>query len=231
MNIFQRVRERARRAAAAVARVGRRIFNRKETTQAEKSIQERTREKYTPQTGRILKTDENKYFKEPTSWKAAQEEKEKAEDFAKKKAQHDKAYKTFSKQYGFTRDEYDEFFDVLGGELNRLSQYLEGGSPTIYDKYREFKKKLPTSTAEEFKDIMHITENMKPGQDQGDFYLNLTETMDTYVEYQSKLGGTMQDFQEFVEWTKEDNPTLEGTEFQARLRFDIERERKAREQG
>lgn len=230
MNFFQRVRERARRAAAAVARVGRRIFNRKERTQAEKTIQERTREKYTPQTGKILKTGESKYFKEPTSWTAEQEEKEKAKDFAKKKAQHDKAYKTFSKQYGFTRDEYDEFFDVMGGELNRLSQYLEGGSPTIYDQYREFKKKLPTATAEEFRDIMHITENLKTGQDQGEFYLNLTETMDTYTEFQSKLSGTMQDFQEFMQWVKDETPSLEGTDFQKRVRFEIEREKKAREQ-
>lgn len=220
MNIFQRVRERARRAAAAVARVGRRIFNRKEHTQEEQTIQEKTRAKYTPKA-----SDWGK------GWKEEQEEKEKAADFAKKKAQHDKAYKTFSKQYGFTRDEYDEFFDTLGGELNRLSQYLEGGSPTIYDQYREFKKKLPTASAEEFRDILHITENLKTGQDQGEFYLNLTETMDTYVEFQSKLSGTMQDFQEFVQWVKDENPDLEGTEFQNRLRFDIEKEKKAREQG
>lgn len=218
MNIFQRVRERARRAAAAVARVGRRIFNRKERTQEEQTIQEKTRAKYTP-----------KASDWGTGWQ--QEQEEKAEDLAKKKAQHDKAYQTFSKQYGFTREEYDDFFDTLGGELNRLSQYLEGGSPTIYDQYREFKKKLPTATADEFKDILHITENLTNGQDQGDFYLNLTETMDTYTEFQSKLGGTMQDFQEFVQLIREDNPQLEGTEFQNRLRFDIERERKAREQG
>lgn len=220
MNIFQRVRERARRAAAAVARVGRRIFNRKERTQEEHTIQEKTRAKYTPKT-----SDWGR------GWKEEQEEKEKAKDFAKKKAQHDKAYKTFSKQYGFTRSEYDEFFDTLGGELNRLSQYLEGGSPTIYDQYREFKKKLPTATAEEFRDILHITENLKTGQDQGEFYLNLTETMDTYTEFQSKLSGTMQDFQEFVQWVKDENPDLEGTEFQDRLRFDIEKEQKARERG
>lgn len=218
MNIFQRVRERARRAAAAVARVGRRIFNRKERTQEEKTIQERTREKYTP-----------KASDWGTGWQ--QEQEEKAEDLAKKKAQHDKAYQTFSKQYGFTREEYDDFFDTLGGELNRLSQYLEGGSPTIYDQYREFKKKLPTATADEFKDILHITENLSTGQDQGEFYLNLTETMDTYTEFQSKLGGSMQDFQEFVQWVKEENPNLEGTEFQNRLRFDIEKEKKARERG
>lgn len=215
MNVFKRFRERAKRAAAAIGR----LFNRRKTTPAPSesaNIQQKTRKKY--------KTPEDW----GDSWVKQREEYLKSKDMEWRQAQQDQAYRTFSEQYGFSRDEWEEFFDELGGELGELSHYLEGGSPTVFDAYREFKKQLPTGTPSEFRDMFKITQSIKPGQDQKEFYDNLTDTMETYAYFVNELGGDTGDFKYFVDFVKEEYKDKEGTEFQEQLRFEIKREKDAR---
>lgn len=213
MNFFQRVRERARRAAAAVARVGRRIFNRKERTQEEQTIQEKTRAKYTPKT-----SDWGR------GWKEEQEEKEKAKDLKWRKDQQDKAYKTFNESYGMSRQDYDEFFDGIGASMDEISQYIEGGSPTVIYAYKDYQKNFKDGTPEEFLHLFRKVANESTGATQEDVANDLFDALDMYKVYNDQLGGTLTDFMDMLDFVKDEYPGLDREELKDRFEFEVRRE-------
>lgn len=213
MNIFQRAIERARRAAAAVARVGRRIFNRKERTQEEKTIQEKTRAKYTP-----------KASEWGTGWQQEQEEALKEKDMKSRKDQQDKAYKTFNESYGMSRQDYDEFFDGIGASMDEISQYIEGGSPTVIYAYKDYQKNFKDGTPEEFLNLFRKVASESTGATQEDIANDLFDTLDMYKVYNDKLGGTLTDFMDLLDFVKDENPGLDREELKDRFEFEVRRE-------
>lgn len=213
MNIFQRVRERARRAAAAVARVGRRIFNRKERTQEEKTIQERTREKYTPKASEWGK-----------GWKEEREEALKEKDMLWRKDQQDKAYKTFADNYDMSRQEYDEFFDGIGASMDEISQYIEGGSPTVIYAYKDYQQNFKDGTSEEFLNLFRKVASESTGATQEDVANDLFDALDMYKVYNDKLGGDLTDFMDLLDFVKSEYPGLDREELKERFEFEVRRE-------
>ena len=213
MNIFQRVRERARRAAAAVARVGRRIFNRKERTPEAQTIQEKTRAKYTPKASEWGK-----------GWQQEREETLKKKDMEWRKDQQNKAYKTFAENYGMSRQDYDEFFDGIGASMDEISQYIEGGSPTVIYAYKDYQQNFKGGSPEEFLDLFRKVANESTGATQEDVANDLFDTLDMYKVYNDKLGGTLTDFMDLLDFVKDEYPGLDREELKEQFEFEVRRE-------
>ena len=213
MNLFKRFRERAKRAAAAIAGAGRRLFNRKGRTQEAQTIQEKTREKYTPKA-----SDWGK------GWAQEREEALKEKDMLWRKDQQEKAYKTFAENYGMSRQQYDEFFDGIGASMDEISQYIEGGSPTVIYAYMDYQKNFKDGSPEEFLDLFRKVANESTGATQEDLANNLFDALDMYKEYNDKLGGDLTDFMELFDFVKSEYPGLDREELKERFEFEVRRE-------
>lgn len=212
MNLFKRVREAAKRAAQAVQRAGRRVFNRKKPAP---TVQEEVLKKYP-------KPKPSAW----SSWKEAKEEALKAKDQEWRIRQQNEAYKKFNENYNMSRVDYDNMLDDIGGAMNELAMYVEGGSPTIVEMYKEYQKKFDGGTPGEFKDLMEFTKNTSPGINQEDLVNNMYSLLDAYEYYQGEMpGGDLQTFLDFVKDIKEDNPDLDADELRDRIYFEIDRDK------
>lgn len=212
MNLFKRLRERAKRAAAAVARAGRRAFNRKKV-ETKPDIQEQVKAKYGTPTQAW------------PSWKKTEEERLKKKDQEWRLKQQQKSYETFHDNYGMSRMEWEAMFDDIGAGLQDMASYMEGGSPTVVELYKNYTKKFNGGTPGEFKELVNMTKERSPGANQETLVNNIYNNLDLYSKY-SKVNSsaTLTEFIDYVDFIRSENPDLEDDELRDRILFEMERD-------
>ena len=125
---------------------------RKKARQPEKpTIQDRVKEQYPSEWG-------------PT-WESEREERLKAKDQEWRKEQQKKSFKAFHKNYGLDISTYNEMFDAIGGAMDDLAMYLDGGSPTVVEIYRYYRKEFK-GDPDEFVDMINTVKEENPGLNQ-----------------------------------------------------------------
>ena len=81
-------------------------------------------------------------------------------------SQQEQSYQKFNEHYGMSRYEWEEMFDDIGGAMDDLAMYLEGGSPTVVEMYRYYKQEFKETEPGEFVELMKNVREENPGINQ-----------------------------------------------------------------
>lgn len=123
----------------------------KKKTAKEPSIQERVKEAYPSEWG--------------ASWESEREEKLKEKDQEWRVKQQQDSYKKFNENYGMSKMMYEEMFDSIGGSMDDLAMYLDGGSPTVVEMYRYYRQTYK-GDPDDFVDMIRRVREDNPGLNQ-----------------------------------------------------------------
>lgn len=143
----------AQNEARKAAREAKRNARRARKEDIEPDIQEQVKEAY-PQWG-------------PT-WESEHEERLKAADQEWRLKQQEESYKKFNQHYGMSRLDYEDMFDDIGGSMEELSMYMDGGSPTVVEMYRYYKQQFKDPDPGAFVNMIKAVREEYPGMNQED---------------------------------------------------------------